>query len=89
MPYINKDSRQKYDVLVDELTQKLEKNGHKPGDINYCFSRLLWSVFLKNPSYTLGNSLIGVLECIKLEFYRRRLGVYEDDKLKENGDLFS
>lgn len=88
MPYITQDSRQKYNTLVDELTLKLEKNGNKIGDINYCFSRLIWSVFLKNPSYVLGNSLIGVLECIKLEMYRRLMGPYEDKKLNENGDLF-
>jgi hypothetical protein len=39
------------------------------------------------PSYTRGNELIGVMECVKQEFYRRRLGIYEDLKLKENGDI--
>jgi hypothetical protein len=29
-----------------------------------------------------------VLECIKQEFYRRKLAPYEEAKIKENGDLW-
>jgi hypothetical protein len=33
------------------------------------------------------NKAIGVLECIKLEFYRRVAAPYEDVKIKESGDV--
>jgi hypothetical protein len=33
------------------------------------------------------NKAIGVLECIKLEFYRRVAAPYEDLKIKEAGDV--
>ena len=32
--------------------------------------------------------VMGVLECVKLEIYRRRISPYEDQKIKLNGDLF-
>jgi hypothetical protein len=39
------------------------------------------------PKYFNYNRAIGVLECIKLEFYRRMVGPYEDIKIKEAGDV--
>jgi len=34
------------------------------------------------------NELIGVLECAKLELYRRVAAPYEDEKALINGDVF-
>jgi hypothetical protein len=31
--------------------------------------------------------LIGMLECAKLELYRRSVANYEDEKILENGDV--
>jgi len=31
--------------------------------------------------------VLGALECAKLEFYRRLVAVYEDVKIRENGDV--
>jgi hypothetical protein len=33
------------------------------------------------------SSLISEVECAKLEFYRRVVSPYEDEKIKENGDV--
>jgi len=30
---------------------------------------------------------MGVLECVKQEFYRRRAVPYEEEKIEENGDI--
>ncbi len=38
--------------------------------------------------YSKINSLIGVLECAKLELYRRVAAPYENDKIDENGDVY-
>ncbi len=35
------------------------------------------------------NTVIGVLESMKLEMYRRTVAPYEDLKVQENGDVFS
>jgi hypothetical protein len=39
-------------------------------------------------SYADYNSIIGVLECAKLEIYRRTAAPYEDEKIEQNGDVF-
>lgn len=85
MPYITDDERFKYDFAIDSLVDKLEKQ--PVGHINYVISRMFWRLFKKNRSYTFGNNLMGVLECVKAEFYRRKLAPYEDEKMIENGDV--
>ena len=94
MPYIRKEERERYDVVIDQITtlllDKLPGNNGKyfsEGDLNYIVSSIVWKLFDVLPSYTRGNELVGVLECVKQEFIRRRLNGYEDSKIKENGDL--
>jgi len=91
MPYIKTEQREKYGNSIGILTSNLQNNGKDGipivGDVNYVISKLLWNIFDCNPSYTLGNNLIGVLECVKQEMYRRKLAPYEDQKIKENGDI--
>lgn len=92
MPYIKKEERQVYDPQIEALVEQLTHFGeNKPptvGHVNYVISKLIWDIFIKNnPSYTNGNNLIGVLECVKQEFYRRQLAPYEDKKINEQGDI--
>lgn len=90
MPYIKPDNRKKFDPHVLELLQLLTENGTtdpKAGEVNYVVSKLIWELFDSAPSYHLGNDLIGALECVKAEFYRRRMSPYEDKKIAENGDI--
>ena len=39
-------------------------------------------------SYATINDIIGALEGAKMEFYRRVVAPYEDEKIKENGDVY-
>jgi broad-specificity NMP kinase len=39
------------------------------------------------PKYHKYNAAVGVLECAKLELYRRLVSGYEDTKIIENGDV--
>jgi len=32
--------------------------------------------------------VIGVLESVKMELYRRKIADYEDEKCEENGDVY-
>lgn len=34
------------------------------------------------------NEVMGVLECVKQELYRRVVSKYEDEKIEEQGDIF-
>lgn len=97
MPYIAKERRPEFEEAVNLILEAFFYDGHggdwdmktpvSPGDLNYVISSILWRMFEANPSYTLGNNLVGVLECVKQEFYRRKLAPYEDGKIVENGDI--
>lgn len=90
MPYIKKERRDKYTKYIDELTKLFINNGKDVpllGEVNYVFSRIIWNIFDNNKSYISGNNLMGVVECIKQEFYRRKLSKLEDEKIKSNGDI--
>ena len=89
MPYIHKRSREHLDKplrAVSKAVFELVEHRSPTGTLNYCITKLLLST---NPqSYDDYNSLIGVLECCKLEFYRRAVAAYEDEKIEENGDVY-
>lgn len=92
MPYIKKDSRGILETNCN-TTQFLEgvlQSNTTVGDINYLVTSLC-NIYLvsKGVSYSAINDLIGVLECAKLELYRRVASPYENKKLKENGDVYS
>ena len=56
--------------------------------MNYAISMLLaYEMEKTGESYKEFNKLLGVMECAKLEFYRKRIAEYEDKKIAINGDL--
>lgn len=58
------------------------------GILNYTITRLLDCYDLSgDPRYKKINSAVGVLECVKQEFYRRLAGPYEDTAIEKNGDI--
>ena len=71
--------------MLEELICKLTTD--KPGDINYVLSKIVWQLFDRNPRYTTANTLIGVLEAVKLQFYRRKVIPYEMRKCHNEGDI--
>lgn len=89
MPYIKNTDREKYNEDIQRLASTLTdiKGDFKVGDVNYVISSIIWTLFRNKISYTNGNNLVGVLECVKQEFYRRMLAAYEDQKIVENGDI--
>ena len=58
------------------------------GELNYVITHLIHK-FLDNQgrNYSAYNTVIGVLECAKLELYRRHVAPYEDTKIEANGDV--
>ena len=91
MPYIDNKARLKIEYkgeninYISELSSVIENEG----ELNYVITRLC-SNFLKQKGekYSVYNTLIGVLDCVKLEFYRRKVSTYEDTKIKINGDVY-
>jgi len=79
MPYIPKGTRKR--ALIAPFTL---------GELNYAITTTV-DRFLDQDgvSYASLNAAIGVLECAKLELYRRVAAPYEDTKKEENGDVYS
>ena len=88
MPYISKPYREAYKKAIKELITKLRtlKEEERDGHVNFIITSILKGVYYPL-KYRRFNALLGVLEAIKLELYRRIIGPYEDTKIWVNGDL--
>lgn len=88
MPYISKKDRGQFEEAIQGLSKILKNQPveSQDGCVNYCVTRVLDEVFPKRYQHI--NRAMGVLECIKQEFYRRVAGPYEDEKIEENGDAY-
>jgi len=83
MPYIPVERREEF------------WNNHKllpetAGELNFYITDLLidYAIVKGGSSYNTYNEIVGVLECCKLEFVRRLLNPYEDQKIKDNTDVY-
>jgi hypothetical protein len=87
MPYIKSENRKKYEKVLQELLGILKALPPEEvdGELNYVVTKILKGVYPLR--YFHINKAVGVLECIKLEFYRRVAAPYEDLKIKESGDV--
>jgi hypothetical protein len=81
MPYIKKERR---DAIM---------SGDEPrdaGELNFALTTIV-DKYLQNRGglrYAHINEVVGALECAKLELYRRVAAPYEDQKMKESGDVY-
>ena len=89
MPYIPKQDRVILDYLIFDLTARVLAKDGLAGRLNYSVSSMINIILEKEGmSYSKVNEIIGALECIKLELYRRVAAPYEDLKIEENGDVY-
>lgn len=91
MPYIKDFLRGELDPLVTDLTDKVfslhkTEGRDRDGMLNYVITKLLLQSY-PSTSYKVYNEIIGVLECCKLEFYRKQVAEYENQKEFENGSV--
>ena len=84
MPYIKREGRKEIDPFVEALFSNLETRG----DMNYAITKLLHK-YIKRAGlkYRNLNDAIGIVECVKLELYRKIVSNYEDIKIDENRDI--
>lgn len=83
MPYVKQEDR--------------GKEGGNAGILNYQITTLVDRHLQSNshlhhdnrPHYCCLNEVVGVLECVKQELYRRVIAPYEDVKREKNGDVFT
>jgi hypothetical protein len=82
MPYITEERRKA--INLGEFPQTA-------GELNYTITDLVDAYIQHHQglTYSVVNEVIGALECAKLELYRRVAAPYEDEKIKQNGDVYS
>ena len=87
MPYIKSGNRNKYNTILKELIETLKAlpPQEADGELNYIVTKMLKEIYPLR--YFHINRAVGVLECIKLEYYRRVAAPYEDAKIQESGDV--
>ena len=92
MPYITPERRKELDKEIHYLANALkllrdssDDAAGYVGDLNYTISELITKV-IPDKRYKHINEIVGVLESLKLEFYRRYAGPYEDLAVIKNGD---
>ena len=82
MPYIKPGRREDFHKFLEVLAGRLKEKG----EYNYAITYLLHS-YIQNKGlrYEHLNDAIGIIECVKQEFYRTVAAKYEDQKRRENG----
>lgn len=83
MPYIVPQQRERIDEFLDAASIQ------SPGQMAYAITRLISSWLGKQDrvGYDQMAVIVGVLETVKLEYYRHEVSFYEDLKKEENGDV--
>lgn len=86
MPYIKPEPRAYFEPLLAGISENLPSDA---GELNFLLTSIC-DLYLKQKGvkYANLNEVVGVLECAKLEFYRRIAAPYEDGKIAENGDVY-
>ena len=90
MPYIKQGQRRWVDGPLSALYLAIDGNFPEEdvsGVLNYVVTRLVDKLTL--PGYRRYALVIGVLETVKLEYYRRCVAGYEDKKRMEHGDVYA
>ena len=86
MPYIKQIDRDKFDLNL--LNMEICNHIQTPGELNYIITNICKFYIKRNgENYQHYNDIMGALEGVKMELYRRQISVYEDSKIIENGDV--
>ena len=86
MPYIKQEDR----IFFDEKISFKNTAIQTPGELNYLLTKIVdHYISAHGKNYDSINDVIGVLECAKLELYRRIVAPYEDSKIQQNGDAYT
>lgn len=85
MPYIKKNNKLRFSSALNKIIENTPDNC---GELNFLFTCIAHLyIESKGENYQNYNDIIGALENCKLELYRRKISIYEDEKIKENGDV--
>ena len=73
-----------FDAHLEACAQEIEGEG----ELNYCIYKLATLLISRiGESYDKLSMRTSAMEHAKLEWYRKRLSLYEDKKVEQNGDI--
>ena len=86
MPYISREARKDVQSIIDSVNAV----DFEIGVLNYIITKFcLYYIKHHKASYQTYNDVIGVLECAKMEMYRRMVVPYETKKRNEHGEVYN
>lgn len=92
MPYVRQVLRDRVDTDINSLLAALIEHDNttfNDGLVNYSITKLLdLLIGVYGENYANFNRVMGILESVKQEYYRKRIAPYEDEKAKENGEVY-
>jgi len=84
VPYIPPERRKIFDRVLEECARDIKSEG----ELNYCTYKLSCLVVQRTgESYANLSMCSSAMEHAKMEWYRRKLAPYEDEKIKQHGDI--
>lgn len=92
MPYINQEQRDHLDKDIDHIVSILNSiSGDRglDGNVNYIITQIVNRAY--NTPYANYKTLskgVAAFECAKLEYYRRVMVPYEEEKIRIEGDVY-
>lgn len=88
MPYIKQEDRDKIMIRSDYGTGIRISKIDTAGELQYAMAEMFKSYMeRKGLSYQNCNDVMGALAGAQMEYYRRTVTPYEEEKIKENGDV--
>jgi len=87
VPYTHQSERPSIDEQVEGLVEEADSFGK----LNYTITKIVLGYarrYYANHKYSATVVVMGTLACVGLEFYRRFAVPHEEEKMKENGDVY-
>ena len=86
MPYLTEQNKDYFKEFLAALQHISIANG---GELNFILTEVIKQFLVTHElRYETYNTVIGALESCKQEFYRRKVGPYENVKALQNGDVY-
>lgn len=86
MPYVKTRERDRLQPLADLI---LNTQINTAGNLQYLIAILTKSFMIgKEKKYQDHNDIMGALDGAAREYYRRKVAPYEQEKIKDNGDVY-
>ena len=88
MPYIDRYRRIRFEPVLEIAKAAMSDSDFTLGDLNYILTGIIHLYWERGRNYARVCNIVGTLESVKQEFYRRVAAPYEEEKCKLNGDVY-